>query len=311
VETETALERLRRLEHEERAAREGGAPSASAPARRGLIGGLIFAILFILTKGKVLLAALKLGPLLGTLSTMYLAILAYGTLFGVKLAALIVFATLVHELGHGVAAKLVGLKVSAPIFIPFVGAFIMMKEQPRTTWIEAVVGIGGPLAGTVAGIALLLAGITLRGSATGDMLLAAAWITLNLNLFNLTPIGGLDGDRISQPFRAWYWLPVIGGAIAVVLLAGQMLPLEGPSVVSIVMVLMLSVVKAVRVWMRERGARPRRLVDRLRQREYAAEADVPEWQRHAAALGFFVLLALLSFLAIYANHLRPTVNAQF
>jgi len=43
----------------------------------------------------------------------------------------------VHECGHLIAAKRIGLKVGAPVFIPFMGAIIALKEAPRNAWIEA------------------------------------------------------------------------------------------------------------------------------------------------------------------------------
>src|SRR5437762_9960830 len=55
---------------------------------------------------------------------------------------------LVHETGHLLVAKKFGLKVGAPVFIPFMGAFIALKEAPRNAWVEACVGIGGPMLGS-------------------------------------------------------------------------------------------------------------------------------------------------------------------
>jgi len=37
-------------------------------------------------------------------------------------------------------AKKLGLKVSAPMFIPFMGAFITLKENPSNAWVESQVG---------------------------------------------------------------------------------------------------------------------------------------------------------------------------
>ena len=48
---------------------------------------------------------------------------------------------------HLLAAKALGLKVGAPMFIPFMGAFIALKEAPPNAWVEARVGIGGPMLG--------------------------------------------------------------------------------------------------------------------------------------------------------------------
>src|ERR1044071_1483243 len=53
-----------------------------------------------------------------------------------------------HECGHLIVARQFGLNVGAPMFIPFMGAFIALKDTPRNAWMEAWVGIGGPLFGT-------------------------------------------------------------------------------------------------------------------------------------------------------------------
>jgi Zn-dependent protease len=113
---------------------------------------------------------------------------------------------LVHECGHLVAAKYHGLKVSAPMFIPFMGAFIALKEAPRNAWVEASVGIGGPILGSAA--ALLCHAIGLGFEA--PLFIGLAWTAYFLNLFNLTPVGMLDGGRIATALSPWLWVPGIG-----------------------------------------------------------------------------------------------------
>ncbi len=49
---------------------------------------------------------------------------------------------------------MMGLKVGVPVFIPIIGAVIALKEAPRNAWVEAVVGIGGPLLGSVGALAV-------------------------------------------------------------------------------------------------------------------------------------------------------------
>jgi Zn-dependent protease len=108
----------------------------------------------------------------------------------------------VHECGHLIAAKRIGLKVGAPVFIPFMGALIALKEAPRNAWIEAQVGIGGPILGTVG--AAVCEGIYLL---TGNPLFRAlAYTGFFLNLFNLAPVGFLDGGRIVTALSPWLWI---------------------------------------------------------------------------------------------------------
>jgi Zn-dependent protease len=56
-------------------------------------------------------------------------------------------------MGHYVAARQCGLNVGAPAFIPIVGAWINLKEQPRDVRTEAYVAVAGPLVGTVSAVA--------------------------------------------------------------------------------------------------------------------------------------------------------------
>jgi len=149
------------------------------------------------------LAGLKfLLPVLKTGGTMIISIAFYamhwGWMFGVGFVLLI----LIHECGHLVAAKKCGLKVGAPIFIPFVGALIALKEAPRNAWIESQVGIGGPILGTI-GAAACEVIFLLTGNA---LFRALAYTGFFLNLFNLVPLGFLDGGRIVTALSPWIWL---------------------------------------------------------------------------------------------------------
>jgi Zn-dependent protease len=156
-------------------------------------------------KLKFLLAPLLkfLPVVLKTGGTMLLTIGAYTALWGWKYAVGFVLLIFVHELGHLVAARKFGLNAGAPVFIPFMGAFIALKDAPKNAWIEAWVGIGGPLLGTAGALACHLAG----ESAHLPLLVALAWTGYWLNLFNLTPIGYLDGGRIATALSPWLWVP--------------------------------------------------------------------------------------------------------
>ncbi|HPC61181.1 MAG TPA: site-2 protease family protein [Verrucomicrobiota bacterium] len=157
---------------------------------------------------------LKFFPLLlKTGGTMFLSIGAYAMAWGWRFAAGFVLLLFVHECGHLVAARRFGLKVGAPVFIPFMGALIALKEAPKDAWMEAWVGIGGPLLGT-AGAALC----ELVYLATGQELFRAlAYTGFFLNLFNLAPIGFLDGGRIVTALSPWLWVvgAVVMGAMMV------------------------------------------------------------------------------------------------
>ncbi|MCX6959547.1 MAG: GYF domain-containing protein [Verrucomicrobia bacterium] len=132
------------------------------------------------------LAGIKfLLPVLKTGGTMVLSIAAYAMHWGWLFAVGFVLLILVHEFGHLVAAKKCGLKVGAPIFIPFMGAMIALKEAPKNAWIESQVGIGGPILGTIGAAAcevifLLTGNAFFRDLAYGGRIVTALspWIWL-------------------------------------------------------------------------------------------------------------------------------------
>lgn len=156
-----------------------------------------------LVVGFKYLAKLKfLLPFLKTGGTMLLSIWAYAFFWGWQFAVGFVLLIFVHECGHLIAAKAVGLKVTTPAFIPFMGALITLKEAPRNAWIEAIVGIGGPILGTV-GAAVCVGIYYLTGN---SLFLALAYTGFFLNLFNLAPISPLDGGRIVTALSPWLWI---------------------------------------------------------------------------------------------------------
>lgn len=158
----------------------------------------------------LILPALKFFPMiLKTGGTMLLSIWVYALYWGAWFAVGFVLLIFVHECGHLLVAKKCGLKVSAPMFIPFIGAIILLKEATPNAWVEAQVGIGGPLLGTLgAGLCELLY------LATGNQLFRAlAYVGFLLNLFNLAPVGFLDGGRIVTALSPWLWL--VGFAIMI------------------------------------------------------------------------------------------------
>ena len=97
----------------------------------------------------MLFAAGKLGKLLTTGGTMIVSVLAYALVWGLPYAFGLVLLIFVHEMGHYLAARQRGLEVGAPTFIPFVGAWVAMKDMPRDVETEAYVGLAGPLVGTL------------------------------------------------------------------------------------------------------------------------------------------------------------------
>src|ERR1700716_3811293 len=96
-----------------------------------------------------LFAAGKLGKVALTGGTMLISVFAYALVFGWWYAVGFVALIFVHEMGHFLAARQRGLEVGAPTFIPFVGAWIELKDLPHDVEIEAWIGLPGPLLGGI------------------------------------------------------------------------------------------------------------------------------------------------------------------
>ena len=175
---------------------------------------LLIAVKFGAKLKFLVLPVLKFLPLiLKTGGTMMLSLWFYAMNWGWMFALGFTLLILVHECGHLLAARRVGLKVGAPVFIPFMGAFIALKDAPRNAWIEAQVAMGGPLLGGIGAVACLVIYYV-----TGQGLFAAlAYVGFFLNLFNLAPLGILDGGRIVSALSLWFWLA--GFAVMAILIA--------------------------------------------------------------------------------------------
>lgn len=154
-----------------------------------------------------LLPALKFLPvILKSGGSMFVTIGVYAMLWGWKWAVGFVLLIFVHELGHLIVARKYGLKASAPMFIPFMGAFILLKDAPKNAYMEADVGIGGPIYGSAAAALCHAMGLWLNQ----PLLVAIAHSGYFLNLFNLTPIGQLDGGRIVSALSPKLWIVGLG-----------------------------------------------------------------------------------------------------
>jgi Zn-dependent protease len=149
------------------------------------------AIGVLLAKFKGLLFLLLKVKFVGTALTMLLSVGAYALLFPVWFAVGFVVLIWVHEMGHVLQLKREGIKASAPMFIPFLGAFVAMKEMPKNALAEARVGLAGPVLGTLGGLATL----GLYAGTGNPLFLGLAYFNSLINLFNLAPMLPLDGGR--------------------------------------------------------------------------------------------------------------------
>lgn len=165
---------------------------------------------------KLLLLALsgaKLGKALMSGGSMLLSLGLYAWVFGWRYAAGLVALLFLHEMGHFLAARHKGLDVGWPTFLPFVGAWVQLKDQPHDAGADAFVAFGGPLLGSAAALAAYL----VARDSGAPWLLAVAYAGFLINLINLAPLPWLDGGRITGVVSPRLWLlgvPLVLGLFA-------------------------------------------------------------------------------------------------
>ena len=136
-----------------------------------------------------------------TSATMLVSIAAYAWIWGWRFAVGFVLLLLVHELGHVIELRHQGIPASAPLFIPFLGAVVGMKQMPHDVWREARVALAGPILGSLGAAAVWAAGESLDS----ELLVALAFTGFFLNLFNLIPVSPLDGGRAVAALHPALW----------------------------------------------------------------------------------------------------------
>jgi Zn-dependent protease len=216
----------------------GYRPIHAEPAWRALLRRLwapIAGLGILLWKLKFVFAAVFKLKFFTTIGSALVSIGAYALIWGWAFGVGFVVLLFVHELGHVLEAKRQGLKVSAPMFVPFLGALILLKEMPANVYREAQVALAGPILGSLGAAAFWVA-----GEATGrDYFLALAYVGFFLNLFNLAPVWQLDGARAISAVHPGLWIP------GLVLMAGLLFVFPSPILVIIVV---LGALQAWRWW---------------------------------------------------------------
>ncbi len=191
-------------------------PRPRTGRNRGLLAGLLAVLGLIFGQLKFLLPLLKFKGLLATVITTGLTALLYAQIFGWAFGVGIVLLILVHEMGHLVVARLIGLPATLPILIPFLGAFVRMQQTPKSVAQESQMAIGGPILGSIAAGLCYLGYVLDPTAQSGRLLLGLAYFGFLINLFNLVPVTPLDGGRVLSLLSKWF--NVAGLAIAVGLL---------------------------------------------------------------------------------------------
>lgn len=165
-------------------------------------------LLFLVTKGKLLILGLTKSS---TVFSMLLSLGVYWTAFGWMFALGLVLSIYVHEMGHVAMLSRYGIKSTAPMFIPGLGALVRMQQYPHGPREDARVGLAGPIWGL--GAALVTYAVFLASG--WEMWAAIARVAAWINLFNLIPVWQLDGSRgFASLVRPHRWIAVAAITIA-------------------------------------------------------------------------------------------------
>jgi Zn-dependent protease len=238
---------------------------------RNRLGGAIAALALLLGKFKAVLLLLPKLKILSTSGTMLVSVAAYALIWGWRFAAGFVLLLFVHEMGHVIQLRREGIRATAPLFIPFMGAFVGMKQLPANAAAEARVGLAGPVLGSL-GCLIPLA----LWKATGDPFWEAlAFTGFFLNLFNLLPVLPLDGGRAMAALSPWVWVVGFG------LLVAATFAFPSPIMV---LILLLGGMETLRRW-RTRKTPAAQVYHRVPRRQRAAIAAVYLGLAIALAIG--------------------------
>jgi Zn-dependent protease len=140
---------------------------------------------------------IKFGFAFAKFASIFIAVGGYALIWGWRFGVGFVLLILVHELGHFVEARRRGFNASLPVFIPFLGAYVAIRDARLNPWQSAWISLAGPIAGTLGAAATWVAADVYNS----PLLHALAYTGFLLNLFNLLPIGFLDGGSIARSFR--------------------------------------------------------------------------------------------------------------
>jgi Zn-dependent protease len=140
---------------------------------------------------------IKFGFAFAKFASIFVAVGGYALIWGWKFAIGFVALIFVHELGHFVEARRRGFNASWPVFLPFIGAYVSIRDARMSPWQSFWISISGPLWGS-AGAAVVW-GIGEQQSS--GFLQALGYVGFLLNLFNMIPIGFLDGGSIWRAIK--------------------------------------------------------------------------------------------------------------
>jgi Zn-dependent protease len=265
--------------------RDGGSAKKRAGGVLAALAALVAKFWAVVKAGLLLLPKFKL---LTTSGTALVSVAAYSLFWGWQFAVGFVALLFVHEMGHVIALRREGIKASAPMFIPFLGAMISAKSLGDNALAEARVGLAGPILGSIGAGLVAVAG-ALTGS---DFLLALAYVGFLINLFNLVPVVPLDGGRAMAAMAPAMWFVGFGMLVALALAVRH----GG-------IILIILVFGAIETWRRWKHRKSRTL-------ESAAYYRVSPRNRLLVGVVYIGLIAALVF-AMQATYVGATGGHSF
>ena len=176
---------------------------------REKLGAVGAALVALIAKFKAVLLLLPKIKLLSTAGTALVSVAAYSLFWGWQFAVGFVVLMFIHEMGHVVALRRHGIKASAPMFVPFMGAVIWARSLGDDALTEARVGLAGPYFGAAAAAVVAIVGLATHSG----LLEALGYIGFLLNLFNLLPVVPLDGGRAMAAMAPWMWFVGFGALV--------------------------------------------------------------------------------------------------
>ena len=176
---------------------------------REKLGAVGAGLVALIAKFKAILLLLPKIKILATAGSALVSVAAYSLLWGWQFAVGFVVLIFIHEMGHVVALRRHGIKASAPMFVPFMGAVIWARSLGDDALTEARVGLAGPYFGAAAAAVVAIVGLATHSG----LLEALGYIGFLLNLFNLLPVVPLDGGRAMAAMAPWMWFVGFGALV--------------------------------------------------------------------------------------------------
>jgi Zn-dependent protease len=176
---------------------------------REKLGAVGAGLIALIAKFKAILLLLPKIKILATAGSALVSVAAYSVLWGWQFAVGFVVLLFIHEMGHVVALRRHGIKASAPMFVPFMGAVIWARSLGDDALTEARVGLAGPYFGAAAAAVVAIIGL----ATNNGLLEALGYIGFLLNLFNLLPVVPLDGGRAMAAMAPWMWFVGFGALV--------------------------------------------------------------------------------------------------